>query len=66
MAGNVPKRILKQPEVDKCLLGGTRLWKFEEVQYVLSKTVPFWATLRGDFFQARVVLYTSLYSWDHA
>ena len=31
MAGNIPKRVLKQPEVDKCLLGGTRLWKFEEV-----------------------------------
>lgn len=31
MAGNVPKRVLKHPEVDKCLLGGTRLWKFEEV-----------------------------------
>ena len=31
MAGNVPKRVLRQPEVDKCLIAGTRLWKFEEV-----------------------------------
>ena len=36
MAGNVPKRVLKQPEVDKCLLGGTRLWKFEEVHHQFS------------------------------
>ena len=36
MAGNVPKRVLKQSEVDKCLLGGTRLWKFEEVRIMYT------------------------------
>lgn len=31
MAGHVPRRLLKQPEVDECLLSGTKLWKWEEV-----------------------------------
>ena len=40
MAGNVPKRVLKLPEVHKCLTEGTRLWKFEEVRSnnILSQT----------------------------
>ena len=50
MAGNVPKRVLKQPEVDKCLLGGTRLWKFEEVRQfsILTTCIAIIAT--GIFF----------------
>ncbi len=31
MAGHVPRRLLKQPDIDKCLLGGTTLWKWEDV-----------------------------------
>ena len=33
MAGHVPKRILKQPEVDK-LLNGCVLWRWEDVRYI--------------------------------
>ena len=31
MAGHVPRRLLKQPDIDKCLLAGTTLWKWDEV-----------------------------------
>ena len=32
MAGHVPKRHLKLPEVDKLLLGGCVLWKWDDVR----------------------------------
>ena len=33
MAGHVPKRVLRQPEVDKILLEGTTLYRWEEVRF---------------------------------
>ena len=33
MAGHVPKRVLRQPEVDKILLEGTTLHRWEEVSF---------------------------------
>ena len=41
MAGHVPKRVLKLPEVDKILLEGTSLYKWEEVSCTYSHSVCF-------------------------
>lgn len=40
MAGHVVKRVLKQPEVDKTLLQGTALWKWDEVSERPATRVP--------------------------
>ena len=61
MAGNVPKRILKQPEVDKCLLGGTRLWKFEEVHTTQKLIYLSVLHFRGSFIKIRSYAWSVLH-----
>lgn len=39
MAGHVPKRVLRQPEVDKILLEGTTLYRWEEVRFSVALAV---------------------------
>ena len=43
MAGHVPRRLLKQPDIDKCLLDGTKLWKWDEVCVSVCVCVGGWA-----------------------
>ena len=60
MAGHVPKRVLRQPEVDKILLEGTSLHRWEEVSFSVAPTV---CVEEVDSMIAAMVVFISGIDW---